>query len=95
MSRKGMTERLQNLRCSDEKKSELRDYLFSCLAKGKNFKLMRNRVMIMDNEKENKYIILELVPTTNENKHMFMCPKCSSMEVSNYLTTSVPYDAFQ
>ena len=80
MSREGVTQRLTNLKCSDEEKKILSDYLFSCLADGKNFKLKRNRVMVMDNEGKDKYIILDLVPTTDENKQMYICPKCSHLD---------------
>ena len=94
MSRKDMTERLRNLKCSEEEKKDLGEYLFSCLAEGKNYTLKRNRVMIMDNEDKNKYVILDSVPTSDENKQMFMCPKCSHIDYSNYLTDLVACDQF-
>ena len=95
MSREGVTERLQNLKCSDEQKKVYSEYLFSCLADGKNFKLKRNRVMIMDNEGKNKFIILDLVSTADENKQVYICPKCSHTDFCNLLTSSVPVDQFK
>ena len=90
-----INERLQNLKCSGEQKKVLREYLFSSLADGKNFKLKRNRVMILDNEAKNKFIILELGPTADEDKQMYICPKCSHTDISNLLTSSVPADQFK
>ena len=95
MSREGVTQRLTNLKCSDEEKKILSDYLFSCLADGKNFKLKRNRVMVMDNEGNDKYIILDLVPTTDENKQMYICPKCSHLDFGRMLTSSVSVEQFK
>ena len=94
MSRKGMIERLKNVKCSEDEKKALGEYLFSCLAEGKNFRLKRNRVMIMDSEDKNKYVIMDLVATLDEDKQMYMCSKCSHLDYSNYLTDFVSYDEF-
>ena len=96
MSHASVTHRLHSLDCSDDHKKVLRDYLFACLADGKNFRLKRNRVMIWDNEGKNKFIILDLVSTKDENKQMYSCPKCTScVEINNLLTASVPADQFK
>ena len=94
MSRVGVTQRLKNLNCSDEEKKKLTDYSFSCFPDGKNFRLKRNRVMIMDNEGNNKYIILDMMPTADENKQIYICPKCSHLDFGNLLTSSVNADKF-
>ena len=95
MSHDSVSKRLQHLRCSDKEKKILSEYLFSCLADGKNFKLKRNRVMISENVTKNKFIILELVPTADEDKQMYICPKCSNINLCNLLTSSVPADQFK
>ena len=95
MSSEGVTERFQLLTCPESEKQILRDYLFSCLAEGANYKLKRNRVMIMEQKNKNKFIILELVPTSDENKQMYICPKCSHIDVSNFLTEAVPCEQFE
>ena len=95
MSHDSVSKRLQNLRCSDKEKKILSEYLFSCLADGKNFNLKRNRVMISENVTKNKFIILELVPTADEDKQMYICPKCSNINFCNLLTSSVPADQFK
>ena len=43
MSRKGMIERLKNVKCSEDEKKALGEYLFSCLAEGRKFRLKRDR----------------------------------------------------
>ena len=53
MSSEGVTERFQLVTCPESEKEILRDYLFSCLAEGANYKLKRNRVMIMEQKNKN------------------------------------------
>ena len=95
MSREGAMKRLKELKCSEEQKKKLGEHLFSCLAEGKSFKLKRNRVMIMDPGAKNKFIILDLVTTIDEEKQIYVCPKCSNLDYSNFLTASVSYDQFK
>ena len=89
-----VTERFQNLGCSESEKKLLESYLFSCLAEGKNFKLKRNRVMIMEHENQNKYIILDIISTSEEIKKIYICPKCSHKDFSELLTTAVSAEEY-
>ena len=89
-----VTERFRNLVCPDSEKEMLRDYLFCCLAEGSYHKLKRNRVMVREQEKKNKFIILDLVPTSNEHRQCYICSKCSTIDISNLLTKMVPPDEF-
>ena len=90
-----VTERFQLLKCSDTDKKSLQRYLFSCLAEGKNFKLKRNRVMIMDQENQNKYIILEIATTSDEHRQIYICPKCSHKDFCDLLTSAVSAEDFK
>ena len=48
----------------------------------------------MDNEDKDKFVIMDLVPTPDEKKQMYMCLKCWHLDYYNYLTDSVSYDEF-
>ena len=45
--------------------------------------------MIREVEKKDNFVILDLVPTAKENEHGYICPKCSTIDVSNMLTKMV------
>ena len=95
MSNEKITERFKDLACSEKEKELLQAYLFSCLGEGKNHRLQRNRVMIMEEENKNKYIILELVRTSNENKLCYACPKCFPVKYAEFLSSTIPADKFK
>ena len=90
-----ITERFKNLDCPDDEKKVLHNYLISCLAEGKSFQLKRNRVMIMEQENKNKFIILDLVRTSDENQQVYICPKCFPIDFCELLTSTVPADQFK
>lgn len=90
-----VTERFKKLDIPEDEKKILHDYLISCLAEGRSFSLKRNRVMIMEHERKNKFIILELIQTSDENKHVYHCPKCSPNDFSKLLTSSVSAEQFK
>ena len=90
-----VTERFQEFKCSESEKKILQRYLFACLAEGKNCMLKRNRVMIMENEKQNSYIILEIARTSDENRRIFICPKCSHKDYCDLLTSEVQAECFK
>ena len=90
-----ITERFQNLDCPEAEKKVLHDYLISCLAEGKSFSLKRNRVMIMEPDNKNKFLILDLVRTSDENKQVYNCPKCCPVNFSELLTSTVQAEEFK
>ena len=90
-----ITERFQNLDCPEAEKKVLHDYLISCLAEGKSFSLKRNRVMIMEPDNKNKFLILDLVRTSDENKQVYNCPKCCPVNFSELLTSTVRAEEFK
>ena len=51
--------------------------------------------MIVEHETKNKFIILNIVRTDDENKQFYMCPKCSDLNFSEFLTSAVPSAAFK
>ena len=90
-----VTQRFDSLVCPESDKDILRKYLFSSLAESSYYKLKRNRVMIREVEKKDRFVILDLVPTANENEHGYICPKCSTIDVSNMLTKMVSSAMFK
>ena len=90
-----VTKRFDSLVCPESDKDTLRDYLFSSLAESSYLKLKRNRVMIREVEKKDNFVILDLVPTAKENEHGYICPKCSTIDVSNMLTKMVSSEMFK
>ena len=90
-----ITERFKNFDCPEDEKKVLHNYLISCLAAGKSFQLKRNRVMIMEHENKNKFIILDLVRTSDENRQVYICPKCSPVDFTELLTSTVPAEQFK
>jgi hypothetical protein len=72
MDNEKVTERFKNLICSESEKNALHAYLFSSLVKGKSYRLKRNRVLIMEKEDNNKFIILQVVGTKDGNR-IFLC----------------------
>ena len=90
-----ITERFKKLDCPESEKKILHKYLMACLAEGKTFCLKRSRVMIVEYETKNKFIILDIVRTDDENKQFYMCPKCSDLNFSEFLTSAVPSSAFK
>ena len=90
-----VTERFKKLDCPESEKKVLHDYLISCLAEGKKFPLKRNRVMIMEEKNKNRFIILDIVRTSVVNKQYYICPKCSRVDFSELLTTSVMAEQYK
>ena len=95
MANEKVTERFKNLICSESEKNALHTYLFSCLAEGKSYQLKRNRVMIMESGNSNKFIILELVRTTDEKKMCYICPKCFPISYANFLSSTISAEHFK
>ena len=90
-----ITERCRNLTCSEDKKQVLNNYLMSILAEGKSFLLKQNRVMIMEQDNKNKFLILEKIETSEDSKVFYLCTKCSDIKFSSFLTGKVPADKFK
>ena len=90
-----ITERFKKLNCPETEKQDLHKYLMSILAEGKSFLLKRNRVMIMEQENKNRLIILERIETTDDTKYFYICPLCSNLKFSSYLTGKVSADEFR
>ena len=95
MDNSKITERFQNLNCSESEKNRLHDYLFTCLAKGKIYELKRQRVMIMEENDENKFVVLEKVTTANENQIYFSCPKCFPRTYTEFLSPTLSIENFK
>ena len=89
-----VTERFRHLDSSGEDKQILHNYLMSILSEGKSFLLKRSRVMIMEKDNRNKFIILEKVET-DAAKFFYICPKCSNIKFSSYLSGKVKFDEFK
>ena len=90
-----ITERFRNLTCPEEEKQVLHNYLMSILAEGKSFLLKRNRVMIMEQNTKNKFLILERIETSGDSKVFYLCTKCSNIKFSSFLTGKVQADEFK
>ena len=90
-----ITERFNELDCSDDEKNTLHTYLFSCLGEGKNFRLKRNRVMITEEEDKNKYILLDIVKTSVDNQVSYICPKCFPVFFGEFLSSEIAADQFK
>ena len=95
MSNEKITERFKDLACSEQEKEVLQAYLFSCLGGGKTHRLKRNRVMIMEEKNKNKFIILQLVRTADENKICYACPKCFPVNYAEFLSSTIAADKFK
>ena len=95
MANEKITERFKDLACSESEKKVLHAYLFSCLAEGRNYKLKRNRVMIKENENNSKYIILDIVRTLNENRLVYLCPKCFPVSFGEFLSCTISAEKFK
>ena len=95
MPNEKITQRFNSLICTESEKNELHNYLFGCLAKGKNYKLGRNRVMIMEKDDENKYIILNLVRTTKETQICYICSKCFPLSYGDFLSSTISAENFK
>ena len=87
-----ITERFQNFECPELDKNKLHAYLFNTLAKNKCYKLKRQRVMITEEDDENKFIILDIVKTVNENQACYSCPKCFPMTHTEFLAQTLPVE---
>ena len=90
-----ITERFKRLNCPESEKKVLHKYLMSCLADGKAFLLKRNRVMVMDKDEKNKFVILDKIDTTEDEKQVYICRKCSNMNFSSFLTSRVSAEEFK
>ena len=90
-----ITERFKNLTCPEEKKHVLNNYLMAILAEGRSFLLKRNRVMIMEQNNKNKFLILEKIETSDDSKIFYTCTKCSNIKFSSLLTGKVPAEEFK
>ena len=95
MENSKITERFQNLDCPESEKNRLHNYLFTCLAKGKNYELKRQRVMIMEESDENKFVVLERVSTADENQTYFSCPKCFPRTYTEFLSPTFSIENFK
>ena len=84
-----ITERFQNFDCSDLDKNRLHTYLFNTLGKSKCYKLKRQRVMIPEEDDENKFIVLDNVKTVNENQACYSCPKCFPTAHTEFLAPTL------
>ena len=88
-SNAAVTERFRNLNCPETEKQNLHKYLMSILSEGKSFLLQRNRVMIMEQDNKNRFIILDRIDTSDETRFFYICPSCSNIKFSSYLTGKV------
>ena len=84
-----VTDKFKNLVCSESENNALHTYLFSSIVKGKSYQLKRNRVMIMEKEDDNKFIILQVVGTKDENKICYICPKCFPVSYGEFICSSI------
>ena len=94
-SNAAITERYKKMNCPEAEKQDLHKYLMSILAEGKSFLLKRNKVMIMEQENKNRFIILERIDTTDDCKYFYICPLCSNVKFSSYLTEKVSAEEFR
>ena len=66
----------------------------SILSEGKSFLLKRSRVMIMEQDNKNKFIILEKIET-DAAKFFYICPNCSNIKFNSYLSGKVQSTEFK
>ena len=90
-----VTKRFKSLVCSEEEKFELGGYLFSCLADGNYYRLKRDRVMICEQNHKLKFLVLDIAKTAVDDKHVYVCPKCSPIDFSKLLTNVIPPDQYK
>ena len=95
MANEKITLRFKDLTCSESDKKVLHAYLFSCLAEGRKYRLKRNRVMIMEKEQTNKYVILDTARTSDENRLVYLCPKCFPVRFGEFLSGTISAENFK
>ena len=76
-------------------KTDVLQYLVNCMTEGKSFILKRRRVMVMEYKEKNKFLILKRIRTCDENKQVYLCPKCSPIDFNQLLTNFVDSKDFR